>query len=77
MKKFFGFMASIAGRAARVVVGLVLVGLGLGLVAGVGGWVMFAVGVVLVLVGALDVCLFAPLFGKPFTGKRLREWAGQ
>jgi hypothetical protein len=77
MKKFFGFMASIAGRAARVVVGLVLVGLGLGLVGGVGGWVMFAVGVVLVLVGAFDVCIFAPLFGKPFTGKRLREWAKQ
>ncbi len=75
MKKFFGFMASVWGRAARVVVGLVLVGLGLGLVGGVGGWVLFAVGVVLVLVGALDVCLFAPLFGKPFTGARLREWA--
>jgi hypothetical protein len=75
MKKFFGFMASIAGRAARVVVGLLLVGLGLGLVGGVGGWVMFAVGVVLVLVGAFDVCIFAPLFGKPFVGGRLREWA--
>ncbi len=77
MKNFFGFMASMAGRAARVVVGLLLVGLGLGLVGGVGGWVMFAVGVVLVLVGAFDVCLFAPLFGKPFTGSRLRAWAKQ
>ena len=75
MKKFFGFMASIWGRALRVVVGLVLVGLGLGLVGGAGGWVMFAIGVVLVLVGALDVCIFAPLFGKPFVGERLREWA--
>lgn len=75
MKKFFGFMASIAGRALRVVAGLVLVGLGFGLVGGAGGWVMFAVGVVLVLVGAFDVCIFAPLFGKPFTGSRLREWA--
>ncbi len=75
MKKFFGFMASIAGRAARVLAGLILVGLGLGLVGGVGGWVMFAVGVVLVLVGALDVCIFAPLFGKPLSGERLRAWA--
>jgi hypothetical protein len=75
MKKFFGFMASIAGRAARAIVGLVLVGVGLGVVGGVGGWVMFAVGVFLVLVGALDVCIFAPLFGKPFGGKKLREWA--
>jgi len=75
MKKFFGFMASIAGRAARVLVGFVLVGLGLGLVGGAGGWVMLAVGIVLVLVGAFDVCIFAPLFGKPFVGSRLREWA--
>ena len=75
MKKFFGFMASIAGRAARALVGFVLVGLGLGVVGGAGGWVMLAVGIVLVLVGALDVCIFAPLFGKPFVGSRLREWA--
>lgn len=75
MKKFFGFMASVAGRATRVVVGFVLVGLGLGLVGGAGGWVMLAVGIVLVLVGAFDVCIFAPLFGKPFVGSRLREWA--
>lgn len=77
MKKLFGFIASIWGRALRVVVGLVLVGLGLGLVGGVGGWVMFAIGVVLVLVGAFDVCLFSPLFGKPFLGSRLREWANK
>lgn len=75
MKAFFGFMASVWGRALRAAAGVVLIGLGLGLVGGAGGWVMFAIGVFLVLVGALDVCVFAPLFGKPFTGKRLREWA--
>jgi predicted alpha/beta hydrolase len=75
MKKFFGFMASTAGRILRAAAGGVLIGLGLGLVKGNGGWVMLAVGAVLVLVGLLDVCLFAPLFGKPFTGKHLREWA--
>lgn len=75
MKKFFGFMASIAGRILRAAAGGVLIGLGLGLLDGTGRWVMVAVGAFLVLVGLLDVCVFAPLFGKPFTGKRLREWA--
>jgi hypothetical protein len=75
MKKFFGFMASMSGRILRAAAGGVLIGLGLGLVKGTGGWVMLAVGVFLVLVGLFDVCVFAALFGKPFTGKRLREWA--
>jgi hypothetical protein len=75
MKKFFGFMASMWGRVLRAAAGAALILVGLGVVGGVGGWVMFAVGVVLVLVGAFDVCIFAPLFGKPFMGKPLRDWA--
>jgi hypothetical protein len=75
MKKFFGFMASDAGRLARIVAGLVLMGLGLLLVGGWRGWVMVGAGAVPLLAGVLDVCVFAALFGKPFTGKRLREWA--
>ncbi len=75
MKILFGFLASTAGRAVRVVAGLLLIGLGLLVVGGWRGWVMFAVGLVPLLAGAFDVCVFAPLFGKPFVGGRLREWA--
>ena len=37
----------------------------------VAGVVLIIAGVLLAA-GALDVCVFAPLFGRPFTGARLR-----
>ena len=63
MTTFFSFMASPAGRAVRVVAGLVLVVLG----ALLGGawWLLAAIGLVPLLAGALDVCLLAPLFHRP------------
>ena len=71
MTSFFGFMASAAGRITRIVAGVVLI-----LIAGVllGGWwwALAVVGLVPLAAGALDVCVFAPLFGRPFTGARLR-----
>lgn len=64
------FLASTSGRWARGIVGAALVVLG----AVLGGWwwVLAAVGAVFLLVGLLDVCLIAPLFGKPFQGKAFR-----
>jgi hypothetical protein len=64
------FLASPAGRWTRGIAGLALLGLGLFL----GGlwYILAAVGLVVFLAGALDVCIFAPLFGKPFAGKALR-----
>jgi uncharacterized protein YhhL (DUF1145 family) len=63
---FVGFMRSTTGRALRVVVGVVLV-----LLALVGPWastalnvILLILGIVLILVGALNYCLLAPLFGK-------------
>jgi hypothetical protein len=49
---------------------LTIVGLGIVL----GGWwvILSAVGLVVFLAGALDFCLFAPLAGKPFNGRKLR-----
>ena len=69
---FVGFMRSTAGRALRVVVGVVLV-----LLALVGPWtstvlnvILLILGLVLIVVGALNYCLLAPLFGKSIkTGK--------
>ena len=75
MKKVFGFLASPAGRITRIVAGLVLIVLGLALVGGWRGYVMTAVGLVPLAAGVFDFCVFAPLFGRPFIGKRLRKWA--
>ncbi len=64
------FLGSTAGRWTRGIVGIVLAVIGVLL----GGWwfILAAVGVVVFLAGALDFCIFAPLFGKPFNGKKLR-----
>lgn len=64
------FLGSTAGRWTRGIVGVALVVLGVVL----GGWwfILAAVGLVVFLAGALDVCLLAPLFGKPFMGRTLR-----
>jgi len=67
---FVGFMSSMAGRVTRAIAGvaLVVVGAVLG-----GGWLVLAlVGLVFVAVGAFDVCLLAPLFKQPFSGKAVR-----
>ena len=64
------FLSSTAGRRARAGVGVALVGTG----AALGGWwsMLAVVGAVFVLVGALDVCLLAPLAGKPLRGVAFR-----
>ncbi|MGO8863662.1 MAG: YgaP-like transmembrane domain [Acidimicrobiales bacterium] len=67
---FSKFMASTAGRAVRAIAGvaLIVVGALLG-----GGWRALAVvGLVPLAAGALDVCLFNPLFGQPLSGKVVR-----
>jgi len=64
------FLSSSAGRSVRIFVGAAI------LVTGViaGGWylILAGVGALFVLVGAFDVCLLAPLFGKPLSGKAFR-----
>lgn len=67
---FVAFMSSTAGRATRVFAGVALIVVGA--VVG-GGWLALAVvGVVFVAVGVFDVCLLAPLFKQPFSGKAVR-----
>ncbi|TSD93092.1 DUF2892 domain-containing protein [Skermania sp. ID1734] len=64
-------MAGAQGRIARVIAGLVLIAAGV--MMGGGWWILAVVGLVPLLAGVLDVCLFAPVFGRPFTGARLRQ----
>lgn len=56
------WMNGAAGRLARVVAGLVLIGIGLA-AGGMLGVVLAVVGLVPLLAGAFGVCLLAPLMG--------------
>ena len=69
---FAKFMASPAGRIARIVAGIVLIILGL-VIGGAAGWIIAIVGLVPLAAGALDVCLFAPLLKAPFRGRDVRR----
>lgn len=72
MNPFVSFMASTAGRVLRAVVGIVLVYVGYAVMGGTGGIVLALVGAVMIAAGVFDFCLFAPLFGNPFSGKKIR-----
>jgi hypothetical protein len=71
MATFFGFMASSAGRAARVVAGLLL--MVLGLVLGDLWWILAVVGLIPLLAGVFGVCLLAPLFHEPLRPVKSRH----
>ena len=73
MNPFVKFMSSTAGRATRVVAGLALIVIG-ALIGGA-GWILAVVGLVPLLAGVFDVCLFAPLFNAPFAGAKVRSGA--
>ena len=68
---FARFMASPAGRALRIVAGLALIVIGLGILGGTRGIVLAVVGVVPLMAGLLNLCLLAPLFGAPLRGSEL------
>jgi hypothetical protein len=68
---FAKFMSSGLGRGIRIVAGLVLIVLGL-VSGGTGGIIVAVVGVVPLVAGVLDVCLFARLFGGPLKGAAAR-----
>jgi hypothetical protein len=72
MNPFVKFMASPAGRIIRVVAGIVLVAWGLLVIHGVGGIIVAVVGLVPLLAGLFDFCVFAPLFGAPMSGSKIR-----
>jgi Inner membrane protein YgaP-like, transmembrane domain len=73
MQALIGFLATTPGRGVRVVAGIALVLIGLLAVGGVAGVIIAIIGAVPLAAGALDVCVFAPLFGLPFGGNDLRH----
>lgn len=73
MNKFVGFISSTAGRAIRVIAGLSLIALGLLTAPGTTtGIILAAIGALPVTTGILDICLLAPVFGAPLSGRKVR-----
>lgn len=68
---FTRLMATLLGRSIRIMAGVALIAAGL-YVGGAWGAVVGVVGAVPLLAGIFNVCLFAPLFGAPFSGGSLR-----
>lgn len=72
MNPFVAFMASTAGRILRAVAGAALVYWGFAILGGVTGIIVGLVGLVVFSAGTFDFCVFAPLFGNPLSGKKIR-----
>ena len=72
MNPLISFMASPAGRITRIVAGAALIAWGLLGLGGTTGIVMAIVGAVPLVAGLFDFCVFAPLFGEPFSGPKIR-----
>ncbi len=66
------FLASETGRWVRIVAGIALIAVGLLVVQNTGGIILAVVGLVPLVAGIADVCVFAPLFGMAFSGKAIR-----
>ena len=72
MNPFVKFMASTTGRIVRVVAGIALIAWGLMGLGGPTGVIVAVVGAVPLLAGLFDFCVFAPLFGAPLGGPKIR-----
>jgi len=66
-------MSSTTGRFTRIVAGIALILIGLFVVHGVGGIILAIVGLLPLVAGMFDFCVFAPLFGAPLSGKQVRS----
>jgi len=73
MNPFVAFMASSTGRIVRVVAGIALIAVGLLVMQDTVGIILAVVGLVPLLAGIFDFCLFAPLFGNPLSGTKIRS----
>jgi len=60
------------GRIVRIVAGILLIALGLLGLGGTTGLIVAVIGAVPLLAGLFDFCVFAPLFGAPLSGPKIR-----
>jgi hypothetical protein len=73
--EFARFMSSSFGRLLRIVAGIALIIIGLAAVHGTGGIILAIVGLVPLVAGIFNVCVFAPLFGGSFWAKDIQPKA--
>ena len=73
MNPFISFLASTTGRIGRALAGLALIVWGLAGLGGTTGLIVAVIGAVPLATGLFDFCVFAPLFGAPFSGPRIRQ----
>jgi len=69
---FARYMSSLFGRLLRIVAGIALIIIGLAVVQGTWGIILAIVGLVPLVAGIVNVCVFAPLFGGPFFPKDIK-----
>jgi len=72
MNSFCTFMASPTGRIIRFVAGIALIAWGLMGLGGTTGIIVAIVGGLPLVAGLFDFCVFAPLFGCPLSGPKIR-----
>ena len=72
MNPLIKFLASMTGRIVRIVAGILLIALGLLGLGGTTGLIVAVIGAVPLLAGLFDFCVFAPLFGAPLSGPKIR-----
>jgi Protein of unknown function (DUF2892) len=72
MNPFVSFMASTTGRTLRIVAGLALIVWGLIGLTGATSVMVVVIGVAPLAAGLFDLCVFAPLFGAPLSGPKIR-----
>jgi hypothetical protein len=72
MNGLISFMASTAGRITRAVAGIALIAWGLVGLGGTTGTIIAVVGLLPLVAALFDFCVFAPLFGAPLSGPKIR-----
>jgi hypothetical protein len=72
---FAQFMTTGLGRRVRIVAGFALIALGVAVIGGGVGLAVAAIGLVPLLAGTFDVCVFSALFGGPLAGSEIRACA--
>jgi hypothetical protein len=68
---FARFMASPLGRGGRIVLGLALIVLGIGVLDGLLGWIVAVAGLLPLTLGIINGCILAPILKVPFKGSEL------
>ena len=62
------FLLSTPGKMLRIVVGLVVIGVGILIIQGTAGFVVAVIGLIPIFAAPAGICLIAPLFGYTFEG---------